>query len=441
MCDKTGYETMVNILYVGIDDTDSSEGMCTTYIGAVVMDELKHRGFQVEGYPRLIRLNPFAPFKTRGNGAVAFKLKYNPKKDSDKDIDKDIDKAKQLILTCVEKLAELKHENTNPGVVFYNVEINNGEINPELNAFALKAVQDMVTIDEAQKLADQLGAEIHKFKNGRGIIGALAAIGCPLDDKTYELLAYRIPENYGKPREIDYESVFLMNKKTYPMTFDNVDEEEGYIAIEPHTPCPILYGIRGESPEVVAEAHDMVKVYEPIERTAIFVTNQHTDQHLIKVSSIAQTEKYKCYIVRGVVESSPHTTRGGHVIFSLKDDSGSIECAAYEPTKGFRDVVKELKEGDELEVYGGIGSKGTLNLEKLKILKLARIYDALNPLCQCGKRMKSAGKDKGYKCINCGAKLRDEAKDLVEVKRGLKKGFYEVPPSARRHLSKPIVRL
>ena len=68
---------MKNILYVGIDDTDSSEGMCTTYIGALVMDELKHYGFQLKGHPRLIRLNPFAPFKTRGNGAISFNLSLN----------------------------------------------------------------------------------------------------------------------------------------------------------------------------------------------------------------------------------------------------------------------------------------------------------------------------------------------------------------------------
>jgi tRNA(Ile2)-agmatinylcytidine synthase len=54
--------------------------------------------------------------------------------------------------------------------------------------------------------------------------------------------------------------------------------------------------------------------------------------------------------------------------------------------------------------------------------------------------MKSAGKNKGYKCMNCGFKLRYGTKDLIEVKRNIKKGFYEVPPSARRHLSKPLIR-
>ena len=46
----------------------------------------------------------------------------------------------------------------------------------------------------------------------RGIIGALAAISCPLNDKTYELLTYRIPENYGNQRKINHESVVEMNR-------------------------------------------------------------------------------------------------------------------------------------------------------------------------------------------------------------------------------------
>ncbi|MCE7697669.1 MAG: hypothetical protein K8E24_002070 [Methanobacterium paludis] len=82
-----------------------------------------------------------------------------------------------------------------------------------------------------------------------------------------------------------------------------------------------------------------------------------------------------------------------------------------------------------------------MNVEKLKILELAHVYKTLNPMCECGKRMKSAGSDKGYKCPKCGKKLRDGSKDMVEIQRNIEKGFYEVPPSARRHLSKPLVRM
>jgi len=414
-------------MYIGIDDTDSKDGMCTTFICSVIIDELKYFGFSTAGYPRLIRLNPFARFKTRGNGALSFKLNVKSKED--------IQKVKEIVLKKVEELSELEDDRTNPGVVFYC-----GEITDELQSYSLKTIQNIISIEEAEKFADKIGAEFFKFKKGRGIIGALAAIGCPKTDKTYELLAYRIPENYGKKRQIDHESVFQMNETTYPETFDNVDIDNCYIAIEPNTPCPILYGIRGENPDTVLNAEKMVKVYENVAKTAVFETNQHTDMHLLNIDKISNMEKFKCYIVEGKVKDFPYTREGGHVIFILEDESGEIPCAAYEPTKEFRDIVRKLAPGDKLKVYGGIGEKGTLNIEKFELMELAKIYKTKNPLCECGKRMKSAGSGKGYKC-RCGFKLRDGAKEIVEVKREIEKGFYEVPPSARRHLSKPLVRM
>lgn len=415
-------------MYIGIDDTDSKDGMCTTFICSVIIDELKYFGFNINGYPRLIRLNPFARFRTRGNGGLSFNLSVES--------EEDIKKVKEIVLKKVEELSELQDERTNPGVVFYQ-----GEITDELRSYSMKVIQNIISIEEAEEFANKIGAEIFKFKKGRGIIGALAAIGCPDIDKTYELLAYRIPQNYGKERQIDHESVFMMNEATYPETFDNLDSSNCYIAIEPHTPCPILYGIRGESPDAVLNAGKMVKGCEEIAESRVFETNQHTDMHLIKTPKISDMEKLKCYIAEGRVKDSPYTREGGHVIFILEDESGEIPCAAYEPTKEFRDITRKLAPGDKLRVYGGIGEKGTLNIEKFEVLELANVYEAKNPLCDCGKRMKSAGSGKGYKCPKCGAKLRDGNKDMVELKRDLEKGFYEVPPTARRHLSKPIVRM
>ena len=293
-------------------------------------------------------------------------------------------------------------------MVFYQ-----GEITSELQEFALDAIRNIVTIEHAENLLNKVGADFYKFKNGRGVIGALAAIACPLDDKTYELLSYRIPENNGTPRRINHESVREMDKQTYPKTFDNLDQ--GYIAIEPHTPCPVLYGIRSENPEILVKAKSIVKDLEPVERSCVFLTNQHTDMHLQKVGRISDMEKYKCYIVEGKVKDKPNVIEGGHIIFSLEDTSGEIECAAYEPTKQFRDFVRELIPEDILRVYGGIGeginNKGTLNIEKFELLKLADLLELKNPICQCGKRMKSAGTEKGFKCPNCGIKVRDEKKE------------------------------
>ncbi len=413
-------------LHVGIDDTDSPEGMCTTYITCVIIEQLKYYGYHVSSYPRLIRLNPFAKFKTRGNGATSFMLRLNSISQ--------IGEVKNIILNKVEDLSCLENENTNPGVVFLR-----GPITDELESFAINTIRNIMSIEDAKTMIQKLNAEYYIFKNGRGIIGALAAIGCPLEDYTFELLSYRLPENYGKKRNINHQSVISMDEKTYPQTFDNLDGK--YMAIAPKTPCPILYGIRGETPDAVLKAHYLVETQEPIERYCIFQTNQHTDIHLQKINEIKNMQKYGCYIVSGEVKDTPWYIEGGHVFFKLKDDSGIIECAAYEPTKEFRKIVKKLQPGDQVEVYGGIGSQGTLNLEKIKIKSLTPVFFEENPLCICGKRMKSAGKDKGFKCSHCGEKIREKSKISKKIRRKITPGFYEVPPSARRHLSKPLIRL
>ena len=176
----------MDYFYIGIDDTDSPDGMCTTFLASTILKEFRDKGIEIVGHPRLIRLNPFARFKTRGNGGVSFKL----------GMDQNIALAKEIVLKYVSELSMFDCDNTNPGVVFYQ-----GEITEEMIDYA----------------------EIHKFKKGRGIIGSIAAISCPLEDYTYELLAYRHPSRYGTKRNIDYDSVVKMDRETYPETFENID--------------------------------------------------------------------------------------------------------------------------------------------------------------------------------------------------------------------------
>lgn len=417
---------IINILHVGIDDTDSPEGMCTTYLASEIINKLKEEKIEIVGFPRLIRLNPFARHKTRGNGAVSFQIP----------IDEKTDLAKKIILEEVEKLAMFDCDNTNPGVVFYD-----GQITEEMIDYSFKAIYSFIKISEAEEFANKIGAEIYKFKKGRGIIGSLAAIALPLKDFTFELLAYRIPENYGTPRHIDYDSVYEMDEKTFPETFENIDYNEGYIAIEPKTPCPVLYGIRSNTLDALKKAKNIVKVKEPIYRYCIFKTNQHTDMHIQKTDSIASMKQYGCYEVMGDVKNTPKIIDGGHMFFFIQDESGEIECGAYEPTKNFRKIVSNLMPGDKLKLFGGIGEQNTFNIEKFQVIKLNNIkYE--NPICECGKKMTSAGKNKGFKCKKCGNKIRDSSKIPVEIERDLENGkYYETPVSARRHLSKPICRM
>ena len=417
---------IINILHIGIDDTDSPDGMCTTYLASQIINRFEDNGIELIEYPRLIRLNPFARFKTRGNGGVSLRIAN----------DENADLAKRIVLDEVEKLSMFDCDNTNPGVVFYD-----GEITEEMQDYAFRAIYEFITIEEAEKFGRSVGCEIHKFKKGRGIIGSIAAISLPLDDFTFELLAYRASENYGTKRRIDYESVYLMDRETFPDTFENIDYSEDYIAIEPKTPCPVLYGIRSDTVEALEKAKDIVKVDEPIVDWCIFKTNQHTDMHIQNAGDIASMKQFGCYCVAGEVKNKPTIIDGGHMFFFIGDETGEIECGAYEPTKDFRKVVSHLRPGDVIRVYGGIGEQNTFNIEKFQVIRLNDV-EYKNPVCECGKRMTSAGRNKGFKCKRCGRKIESNEKVPVRIPRSLENSkFYETPVSARRHLSKPLCRM
>ena len=57
------------MLHIGLDDTDSVKGGCTTWLATEIIKDLSE--FDLIGNPRLVRLNPNVPWKTRGNGAVS----------------------------------------------------------------------------------------------------------------------------------------------------------------------------------------------------------------------------------------------------------------------------------------------------------------------------------------------------------------------------------
>ena len=69
------------ILHIGIDDTDSPKGMCTTFLAYKIINRLKKENVDFLDFPNLVRFNPNIPWKTRGNGAVGIKISTsNPKK-------------------------------------------------------------------------------------------------------------------------------------------------------------------------------------------------------------------------------------------------------------------------------------------------------------------------------------------------------------------------
>ena len=68
--------------WIGLDDTDTLSGGCTTYEFHLLIQSLtkSSRGGSPWGIPsdsRLVRLWPFASKRTRGNAALASKIEIN----------------------------------------------------------------------------------------------------------------------------------------------------------------------------------------------------------------------------------------------------------------------------------------------------------------------------------------------------------------------------
>jgi tRNA(Ile2)-agmatinylcytidine synthase len=421
-------------MHIGLDDTDSVRKGCTTYVAALLVEKLEGLGARLIDYPNLVRLNPNVPWKTRGNGALCLRIRF------DESIE---EKIKDVVTSVVEDYSDLESRGTEPGIVF----LCEARVPGEFEAFAKDAISQVVSLKRAVKVLTKYGTEAVGFKSARGIIGSLAAVGETLrGDHTYEILAYRMPENCGLKRKVDEDSVFEMDKATAPYTFNNFDSEKKRIIITPRGPDPVLFGIRGETAEVVKEAYSMVKALEPIERWMIFRTNQGTDAHLKRIDNLSQIRPCNPVIVRGTVSANPKIVPKRHVIFSIKDCTGQVDCAAYEPTGNLRRIVRELTEEDKVEVYGGVRAFTrnrplTVNLEKIRLLELAPRISYVNPVCErCGKRLKSMGTNKGFRCERCGSRYRNLEKVETLLRRDLKIGLYMTATRSQRHLAKPFRR-
>ena len=400
---------------IGLDDTDAPSGLCTTWLGAVLAERLEDRDFRVQER-RLVRLNPNAPFRTRGNAAVALL------------VDGDPEAAFALTCALVDEYAPRDAPMTNPGVVVTERALP--------LAFYTRTVTDLCTVGEALQTLHAAGARYRGYGNGRGLIGATAAAASEFPDRTYELLVYRDPARWGTPREVDEASLFRAEAATAPHTWDSIDRQNRVVVCVPHTPDPVLFGIRGESPCWVRRARELV-VGEPAALEACWVTNQGTDAHLVTGTCGALREA-RSYAVIGTVVATPLTGEGGHVTLFIEDGGEQLRCMAYEPTKGFREVVRALRRGDRVVVCGSF-RHGSLNLEKLRVISVADSVTGRPPVClSCGKRTTSAGTGKGYKCRGCGMRATDQERVVEE--RSVEEGWYEVPPVARRHLARPLCR-
>ena len=362
---------------VGIDDTDSSRGWCTTYLAFRIAADLGPE-VKVLPYPRLVRLNPNIPFKTRGNAAVCLEVEGQ-----------DSGAVFESVSKKVSELSDVEG-GANSGMVLVE------RSSREFELLYLEALRGMVSPHRVRKLLRSVGAKSFELGNGMGIVGAASCIGfSDRSDHTFELIAYRRKEFWETRRTVDSASVREMDSKTFPHTINNYDYQKRKVLIAPHGPDPVFCGIRGDSPRSVSDAFHMLRIDEPLQGHMIYLSNQHTDAHLQKP---LLWKVYSSGWVDGTVDSVS-TGTGGHVYVVLNAEGRTRIAAAYEPTGDLRRTARLLHPGDRIRAFGGV-RRGTslhpsvLNMEKFQL------------------------KSKG----------------------SLPKGTYISSPRANRHLTKPLTR-
>ncbi len=444
----------------------------------------------------MVRLNPNIPFKTRGNGAVVARLARREDMDGletftsggvgnthieslrERSPEYDAETLSSMaslfgeLRNLVSSESHLDDVNTNPGLVV------------SLDRFDVfqyrRAVREMYPMEKALSVLASKELTLHKgFGNGRGLVGCLGALAWlqNLDlhgmDRTFEIITYRRPEFWGTPREVDAGTAKELDA-LLPGTFNNYDTVNRKALVYPNSPCPVLFGVRGDDWRELPEVLKILDVSQ-MERWQLFVTNQGTDDHLVS-KEMPGIEEYDSVITEGIVVREPWTIKGGHVFLVIEGAGARMLASAFEPTKDFRHTVRELRAGDSLRLYGGVkGSEALttqeggecrgggerhedldglassggvrslcINIEKMEILGLTHAPRKLgNPICTgCRRRMKSAGAGQGYRCRRCGTTAGEDDAEYGPATRSLRLGaIYEVDGVARRHLSKPLRRM
>ena len=416
------------VIHIGIDDTDSPKGMCTTFLAYKIVKFLEKNKVQFVDYPSLIRFNPNIPWKTRGNGAVRLSIKTNNPK-----------KIKNKITKFVDDYSETKN-GANPGLVFYENEI----VTPSFHKFSELALWKLISREKAKQFILENKIDSFYLGNGQGLVGAIGAIGYKFSDHTFELLSYRKKSQFGKKRIIAKDSVKNMQSVTFPETFNSYDIESDRALITPHGPDPVFYGIRGENAESVVTASKIVKANEKLDGYMVFKSNQGTSDHLKNELDVNDLRPYTSGFLVGQVCSNPIMMQGGHVFFSIRVKDKKIKCGIYKPTK-ITTIAHNLILNDKIRIGGGIrkASKNherIVNVEFLDVMELAKDIRVSNPSCKkCSKKMKSKGSKQGFECTKCGSK--SSSKITSEIPRKIQCKLYLPVMSAHRHLTRPYQRI
>ena len=390
--------------WLGLDDTDSLEGGCTTATFHALLEGLPPG--VTAGVPRLVRLWPFAQRRTRGNAALAVELQCDDEASLMQHLDAWWTEHLEPLDGVFEpsSISERPQSPASPGMIYYSERPN--------AQYYWEAVRGEVDISSAPLPTKAWG--------GHGKIGAAAAVSWPGETTTWEAIAWRSTEDRIRQRSIDMNALIEIDG------WDGVvlsrDPRNGSGLIAPRGRSPVLFGVRGTS-FTAAEAACQHLIGAPetesVSAWRVFQTNQASGDHLSGILSLTVNE-----VEIHPVRKHAHVHTDGPTLVSYAE-GGPVNSLA-----------RWLEPGDSIAVAGLFHPDGRLHVERLKVESwVTRNHE--RPLCSsCGVRLKSMGKGQGLRCPSCKARTPDRWVDVPILPPFIE--WVEPPMDSRRHLARPL---
>ena len=422
-------------MLLAVDDTDGKNGGCTTYVITKIISEI---GLDLIGFPMLVRLNPNIPYKTRGNAALAAEFgrgvgrririgefgkkpiySYENYEDI-QDYEEYLNKAWKIVLED----AHIEDEKTNPGMIAVNHK-------PDESIY-LETVRKVRTIESAMHYLMENEIPFRFEKNGRGLIGALAAASWNPGRLTYETIFYRYPHPDRIDKKLSLEIAGEIDR--LPGTFNNIDPENRHAAIFPSPTTPVMMGIRSLNTDPIPMIQAIISSKYKIRYDGFitFQTNQATDDHYI--CNPREIEEMSSYSIMATVADRPKKIHGGHGFFTCSYNGRYYNVAVFEPSKRMRSVLDGIFPGDVIHLYASF-KRGTFNAEKISVTSRARLFVRRSPICDiCGGPCRNTGSGR-FRCVACG--WIQEYPQYEEIIRNQPLS-YEAPVASRRHLVAPL---
>ena len=433
-----------HFLRIGIDNVDSYWGGCTTHFGYLVVKKILSLGGYLVDYPRLIRLNPDIPWKTRGNGCVAIDLMMP--KNNVKEFSMWI---RRFLLEYIDMIEGASSKNQ-PAIVIINGDKLDEETLTLLHKLYKKAVRCVVAVVEVINVLTSMEDKIllaYYPMGPRGLIGALSALGNLLtSDYTYELLIYRKLSERRRERfrHIDTKILEILSERED--TFANVDHETQKILITPAGPDPVIAGIRGDTLTGILSTFRKLEKYINYEGWMIFVTNQGTNENFLHPRDI-DIDYYTQVLLETRLTNMIHH-KGGHISIEALHNHHKFLINFYQESGRMRWVIKKLAYKTKIYIGGGIKPNRKPG-EADKVINPQIVYmpgtpiDIIikaRPICpSCKVTLKSGGKGNTYKCKKCGYSITGIE---PSINKSMVLPTLLLPPyRSILHISKPLKRI